>query len=165
MESGVESASALCQSRISLLFRISWQCLHNIYWSENQMFSSGQKSNCGMLTTTTGIILIQKLAFSNLGCGFYKIGFSSMNHVHIQPSFLLYSLPQPVLYLNKLNIAQLYFGKALKGFPSHCHLAGESNPVAWSNTKLWAGPSGWHFHSWSLGHTKRIRSIQPLLPH
>ena len=83
-----------------------------------------------MLTTTTGIILIQKLAFSNLGCGFYKIGFSSMNHVHIQPSFLLYSLPQPVLYLNKLNIAQLYFGKALKGFPSHCHLAGESNPVA-----------------------------------
>ena len=31
VESGVQNASVLCQSRISLLFRISWQCLHNIY--------------------------------------------------------------------------------------------------------------------------------------
>lgn len=62
-----------------------------------------------------------------------------MNHVHIQPSFPLSSLPQPVLHLNKLNIAQRYFGKALRGFPSHCHLAGESNPIAQPN-KLWAGP-------------------------
>lgn len=45
VESGVENASVLCQGHISLLFRISWQCLHNIYWSKNQMFSSGQKSN------------------------------------------------------------------------------------------------------------------------
>lgn len=39
------------------------------------------------VTTTTKIILIQKLAFSNLGFGFYKVGFffPLVNHQQSSP--------------------------------------------------------------------------------
>lgn len=71
------------KSTISLLFRISWQLFCNIYWSTNQMFSSGQDSNRGMLQPQQKSSQSKSLLY-NLGCGFCKIqgGFFSLNYLH-----------------------------------------------------------------------------------
>lgn len=112
------------------------------------------------VTTTTEIILIQKLAFSNLGCGFYKIGFFALNHVHIQ-ALLPSIFPPPTSALSLQDkYSSALFWKDPKGFPAHWHVAEESNSAAWPN-ELWAGPQSWHFGDWSLGYTSGMTIKQP----